>query len=204
MLGCALLTLGGCAIGQTIDYRKASPELTVRTTAPVQLQVIDQRPYVLALEKQPTFVGRLRGLYYNPWNVNTESGMPLAADIEQALRVALTKASVKVAASDGANAASHGQRLLVVTLREWKMDAYMNARFDFDVTVSVIDEQGTVLAACNVKNSSPVNNFVGAGAEVLRAVLDAPSITHALSSAATPSASISLPAGPTPIAQSVK
>ncbi len=181
-LAAALITLGGCAIGQTIDYRQAIPQLEVRSTTPVQVQALDQRPYVLALEKKPTFVGRLRGLYYNPWNVNTTSGLPLADDLAEAVRDGLIRARITTAVGQGSVKAPAGQKLLVLTLREWKMDAYMSVRFDFDVGLAVVDDRGTVLASQDVKGSGPVENVIAAGASVLHQALAAPGVTRALSS----------------------
>ncbi len=180
VLGAAVIALGGCAIGQTIDYRQSSPEVKLRSATPVLVQVVDQRPYVLALDKKPTFVGRIRGLYYNPWNVNTKSGLPLADDLAQAVRTGLTKARISAAVGQGVTAAPAGQRLLVLTLREWKMDAYMRVRFDFDVGLAVIDEHGAVLASQDVKGSGAVQNLIGAGASVLRQALASPGVTQAL------------------------
>lgn len=179
-LATALLALGGCAIGQTVDYRQSSPELQIRPATPVQVQVVDQRPYVLAQEKKPTFVGRIRGLYYNPWNVNTTSGMPLADDLAQAVRAGLARAHATAELGHGITAAPAGQRLLVLTLREWKMDAYMNVRFDFDVGLAVIDDHGVVLASQDVKGRGAVQSLIDAGANVLSQALDAPGVMKAL------------------------
>lgn len=176
----SLIALEGCAIGQTIDYRKSSPELKVCSATPVKVQVVDQRPYVLALEKKPTFVGRIRGLYYNPWNVNTKSGLPLADDLAQALRTGLARSCVKAVVGKGITSAPAGEKLLVLTLREWKMDAYMRVRFDFDVGLAIIDDHGAVLASQDVKGSGAVENVIAAGARVLREALDAPSVGRAL------------------------
>lgn len=183
-LATALLALGGCAIGQTVDYRQSSPELQIRPATPVQVQVVDQRPYVLAQEKNPTFVGRIRGLYYNPWNVNTTSGMPLADDLAQAVRAGLARAHATAELGHGITAAPAGQRLLVLTLREWKMDAYMNVRFDFDVGLAVIDDHGVVLASQDVQGSGAVQNLIDAGANVLSQALDAPGVMKALGTVA--------------------
>ena len=148
----------------------------------MQVQALDQRPYVLALEKKPTFVGRLRGLYYNPWNVNTTSGLPLADDLAEAVRDGLIRARITTAVGQGSVKAPAGQKLLVLTLREWKMDAYMSVRFDFDVGLAVVDDRGTVLASQDVKGSGPVENVIAAGASVLHQALAAPGVTRALSS----------------------
>lgn len=192
-LSVALVALGGCAIGQTIDYRQASPELNISAATPVQVQVLDQRPYVLALEKKPTFIGHLRGLYYNPWNVNTKSGLPLADDLAEAVRVGLIKSRITASVSNGATVAPPGQKLLVLTLREWKMDAYINVRFDFDVGLAVIDDLGTILASQDVKGSGAVENLIVAGSSVLRQALNAPGVTQVLGPVAATASSHAAP-----------
>lgn len=185
-LAAALVALGGCAIGQTVDYSQAIPALSVSSATPVQVQVqvqvqvIDQRPYVLALEKKPTFVGYLRGLYYNPWNVNTKSGMPLADDLAEAVRTGLVRSRIAAVMGKGATVGPPGQKLLVLTLREWKMDAYMSVRFDFDVGLVVFDDHGAILASQDVKGSGAVENLIVAGSSVLRQALSAPEVTQAL------------------------
>lgn len=180
---CAFTALGGCAFGQKIDYRQSSPALHARSDTPVELNVIDERPYVLKDEKDPDFVGRIRGLYYNPFNVNTLTGDPLSADIREAVRGALEKSSIKAQPAYSAASAKPGQKLLKLTLREWKIDAYMRTRFDYDITASVFDEHGNQLATKSAKNSGEVTNVISAGTEVLSAVLNSDEIVSALSSA---------------------
>lgn len=179
---CALSSLGGCAFGQKIDYRQSSPSLSVRSDTPVEISVIDERPYVVRNDKSPTFVGRIRGLYYNPFNVNTATGQPLASDISEAVRSALAKSSINAAVTQSATHADQGHRLLLLRLREWKMDAYMKVRFDYDITASVVDEHGIEIASKNAKNSGPVANVIAAGTDALSGILNASEIVDALSS----------------------
>lgn len=179
---CAFSALGGCAFGQKIDYRQSSPYLSARSDTPVEVNVIDERPYVLEDDKDSDFVGRIRGLYYNPFNVNTFTGDPLSFDIKEAVRAALEKSSIKAPAAYSTTNANPGQKLLMLKLREWKIDAYMRTRFDYDITVSVLDEHGKELATKSAKNSGAVKNVIIAGTEALSGVLNSDEIVAALSS----------------------
>jgi len=186
VLLCAFSALGGCAFGQKIDYRQSSPYLSARSTTPVEVNVIDERPYVLDGDKDPEFVGRLRALYYNPFNVNTLTGDPLSFDIKEAVRSALEKSSIKAPAAYSTTNANPGQKLLMLKLREWKIDAYMRTRFDYDVTASVLDEHGKELATKSAKGSGAVSNVITGGTEALSGLLNSDEIVAALSSTSKP------------------
>tara|TARA_Y100001951_G_scaffold103734_1_gene113280 strand:+ start:14615 stop:15343 length:729 start_codon:yes stop_codon:yes gene_type:complete len=176
------LQLGGCAFGQRIDYRQAVPALNLRTDTEVAVSVVDQRPYVTAKRKDPRYVGTLRALYYNPFNVTTLSGAPLAIDLQAAIVSGLQRSGVDAKHHlAGQQQAEHsGQRLLVVKLAEWKSDTYMRNRFDYDLSASVYNERGALLASSQAKWSGPTNNFFTSGSDALRAVLADEQVTDAL------------------------
>lgn len=179
----------GCAIGQRVDYRQAAPYVTVTSDKQVAVAVVDERPYVLKGSKRPTYVGNLRALYYNPYNVTTYSGSPLAADIQEAVRSALARASLDAVPSASVDRASGpGQRLLVIHMREWKSDAYMSTRFDYDLTASVIDENGRVLASKEAKQSRAVTNLITAGSGALAQLIGSEEIAAALAPTPSPPA----------------
>lgn len=183
--------IAGCAFGQRVDYRRAAPYVTVTSDKQVAVAVVDERPYVLARSKRPTYVGTLRALYYNPYNVTTYSGDPLAADIREAVRSALVRASIQAVPSASTDRASGpNQRLLLIRMREWKSDAYMSVRFDYDLTASVIDENGRVLASKDAKRSGAVTNLITAGSGVLAQLLGSEEIVAALAPAAAPASSV--------------
>ncbi|WP_050577104.1 hypothetical protein [Pseudomonas parafulva] len=186
----ALSALGGCAFGQKIDYRESSPYIFAKSDASVEISVIDERPYILSASKSPTFVGRIRGLYYNPFNVNTVSGKPLSSDIQEALRRAFDRASIRSSDAYSPSRSAPGQRLLVLKVREWKMDAYMKVRFDYDISGLVIDENGREVATKSAKSSGPVADLISAGSDALSTVVNSEEIIGALSpsSPAKPSA----------------
>lgn len=177
----AFSALGGCAFGQKIDYRESSPYLFAKSDETVEISVVDERPYVLSASKNPTFVGRIRGLYYNPFNVNTVSGKPLSSDIQEALRRALDRASIRSSDAYSLSRSAPGHRLLVLKVREWKMDAYMKVRFDYDISALVIDESGREVAIKSAKSSGPVTDLISAGSDALSAVVNSEEIIGALS-----------------------
>lgn len=187
---CAFATLGGCAFGQKIDYRQSTPYLSARSDTPVEVNVIDERPYVLSGSKNPTYVGTLRALYYNPFNINTLTGNPLSFDLKEAVRSSLEKSSIKAPAAYSTTNADPGQKLLMLKLREWKSDSYMRTRFDYDITASVLDEHGKELATKSAKSSGAIKNFLTAGSEALSAVLNSDEIVAALSSESKPTAPV--------------
>lgn len=196
---CALATLGGCAFGQKVDYRQSTTFTAAQSDTPVVVNIIDERPYVLSGNKSPTFVGVLRALYYNPFNVNTLTGLPLSSDIGEAVRVSLERASIQASVVSSTNSAAPGQKLLLLLIREWKTDTYMRARFDYDMTATVYDGAGKVLATKSVKNSGATKNFIMAGSGALNSVLNDNEIVAALSAKSAPVQA--LPVSSTPLAK---
>src|SRR4051812_18081252 len=89
--------LGGCAVGQTYKYSDAPMSLEgVSSAGAVAIAVQDARPYVISGNKAPTFVGLQRGGFGNPFDVNTQSGGPLANEIRDAIARALKARGVSV------------------------------------------------------------------------------------------------------------
>lgn len=152
----AVSLLSGCAIGVKQDY--AAPlNLGVSTPATVAVAALDQRPYVVSGEKPATFVGLSRGGFGNPFDVNTQSGNPLATDISTAIvnsmkdkgvnaRAVQLKAGTLDAQATNELRAAGAQRSVLLTLREWKGDTMMNVGFRYDMDLRVLDQSGKVLA----------------------------------------------------------
>ena len=179
---CAFSALGGCAFGQKVDYRESTTYLSARSDIPIEVNVIDERPYVVSGSKNPTYVGTLRALYYNPFNVNTLTGDPLSFDLKEAIRRSLAKSSIAAPAAYSTTNANPGQKLLMLKLREWKSDTYVHTRFDYDITATVLDENGKELATKSTKGSGAIKNFLTAGSDALSVVLNSDEIVAAISS----------------------
>jgi hypothetical protein len=161
-VACALaLLLTGCAVGNTYDYRSQTPQLDISSSEPVLVVVQDQRTEVVTGDKEPQFVGLQRGGYGNPFDVRTTSGHPLADDFAEAIVRSLAQGGVaaqsiplapsadKQAAIDAALARG-GSKFLLVCIRQWKSDTYVNVALTYDLQADVLDADGVPLATNSV------------------------------------------------------
>ncbi len=178
----AVTHLTGCAFGQRVDYTQAVPALALSSDQSVAVVVIDERPYVVSGNKDSKYVGTVRGGYYNPFNMNTHSGLPLAMDLQKAVVTALNRASITARDQNypSTKASLPDQRLLVLRVREWKSDTYMRARFDYDLTTSIYDNQGTQLMTRDSKWTGQINNYLEAGGAALGKALNGSDVDDAL------------------------
>lgn len=129
--------LGGCAIGQKTDYTNGYVDFNkfeFNDEGGCKITVVDKRPYIVSGRKPPTFTGIARGGYGNPFNVNTKSGEPMAADLTRlfAKSYQAVIGSTCIAGSDGA-----ARKEITYTLNEWKTDVMRRGRFIYDVDTSV-------------------------------------------------------------------
>jgi len=79
------LMIGGCAFGRKQDYLQARPVLEYTSKVRLAVGVQDRRPYILDHDKDEDFVGLQRGGYGNPFDVSTNSNLPLADDMAKVL-----------------------------------------------------------------------------------------------------------------------
>jgi len=158
----APLLLGACAIGNKHAYHDVVASVPAGGTGQIAVATHDQRSYVLAGKKAPDFVGLSRGGYGNPFDVTTEGGRPLAEAMTQAIANSLKQKGfqsipVVVAAADSEGVAREklaltgSERAVLLTLREWKSDTYMNTSILYDVTLSVLDRDGRVIGESRLK-----------------------------------------------------
>jgi hypothetical protein len=163
--------LGGCAVGQKFQYSDASIPMTrVSSSGPVDVGVHDLRPYVVSGGKPESFVGLYRGGFGNPFDVNTESGKPMATEMRDAIVNALqskglTVTPVAIGPKDSASQAksalmsTNAKRLVLVTLNEWKSDTMMGTELIYDVTLAVLDSKGEQLAVNSVNGEDNLGNL---------------------------------------------
>lgn len=148
--------LGGCAVGNRYDYRTAIGGLPVSGTGEVAVAVTDARPYVVSGEKGPDFVGLQRGGFGNPFDVKTASGGPLADEMRNAIANALQRQGYKVLAAN-----QPAPRKLDLNVLEWKTDVMARMKVLYDLTLSVYDGSGTLLA----RSASKGEEVLGGGFE---------------------------------------
>lgn len=167
------LLLAGCAVGNTYDYGRADVNLAVQGHSELGLAVIDQRPYVISGDKKANFVGLQRGGFGNPFDVKTESGRPLAEEMEAAMASELEENGFKVfdlfitgSGSSNIDAAVRKTaigRNVILTINEWKTDAMMNFGLSYDLTLQVMDQSANELAKAEISGTK--EKLGGAGFE---------------------------------------
>jgi hypothetical protein len=170
---CISLFLVGCAVSNTYDYRHSSVDLPVQGHSELGLAVIDQRPYILSGDKEPNFVGLQRGGFGNPFQVRTESGGAMVDDMAAAIASELQDNGFKtinlhISTPDAAFVAeairdAGATRNIILTVREWKSDAYASLGLSYDLNLKVLDELAKPLAESEISGNS--EKLGGAGFE---------------------------------------
>lgn len=203
-LGLLALVVSGCAIGNRYAYHTivADPQLT--GAAAVGVATHDQREYIRSGSKDPQFVGYQRGGFGNPFDVRTEDDKPMAeamttSIVNTLMRKGFRTRPVIVAHSLSSDEArqrllrADAARMLLLTVQEWKSDAVMRIGLTYDVTMTVLDRAGTVLAEKRIQGDKEVLGAAGLPSGVgevvgkafkakLEQLLDDPAITTALRS----------------------
>lgn len=125
--------------------------------------MVDHRPYVISKAKPESFTGLSRGGYGNPFDVNTKSGQPLAADMANALAsslrakggtvtiVALSPWTTDTAAM--AKVATPTAKGLLVVVSEWKSDKYLRTKLEFNLQLFVVDPNGRSVGQSRVEGT---------------------------------------------------
>jgi len=149
------LYLTGCASIMTAE--QAAPNLSFQEDAgPLVVAVLDNRPYVLDKDKNPSFEGLIRSNLGMPFSYGTATGeamsLYLGKRIEHGFKssgvdtvlypttVGMTEESLLQELSKG------GKKSLVVSLLEWKYDHHTFSKSSYyDVEVTVLDNQGNRL-----------------------------------------------------------
>lgn len=160
---------GGCAVGVKHAYHGVTPELKYPVRGTVAVAVLDQRPYVVSAAKPESFAGIQRGGYGNPFDVETESGRPLATEFQNSIAAALTRAGAKVVRVDLKPStppvearrqlvAAGANKGVLLTLQDWRVDSYVNVNLDHDILLTVLGPQGQVLATGTLKGSDRIGS----------------------------------------------
>ena len=77
----AALMLASCGNLYRINYSNIKADLNYSGSRSVSIGVLDQRPYVLSGEKDPKYVGTMRGGYGNPFDLWTQSNLRLTDEM---------------------------------------------------------------------------------------------------------------------------
>jgi hypothetical protein len=155
-LGIVLLTLlTGCVAGNTHTFNYVPTDRSEVGKGRVVLlyAVDDQRPYVVANEEPPSFVGEQRNGYGMPFNVTTTGKKPFAEVVQETVQRDLEASGFRVTPSTekGTDVAStlrtaNATRGLMIVMREFKSDTFNNINVDYDFEAIVYDGNGKELA----------------------------------------------------------
>jgi hypothetical protein len=192
-----LILLSGCAIGRTTNYQGTSNFYPKYNMPHVALAVIDKRPYVLDGEKSPSYSGTQRSLGGIPYDVNTASGKPLAEDLQGLIGNTLKKygvivdnttlLSMHIAESEAVKEISTKKLMaILISLNEWRTHIYINPIFYYDIKMSIIDTNASILATTSNQGEKEfgkdkeLKNFGGAVTAVFNELFNDEKIKSAL------------------------
>lgn len=149
------MLLAGCAYKVPYNSVVAFPE---RGNQKIAVAAVDERPDVLRHDNKPSYIGLIRSGFGIPQNGQTDDGRPLADDFSASIAISLGDNGYEAAAlptqpaDSGAEALKQLQetgasRLVLLEIRRWSSDTYVNPSIDYDVTLHVFDGSGKELAS---------------------------------------------------------
>ena len=163
--------LASCGNLYRINYSNIKTDLNYSGSRSVSIGVLDQRPYVLSGEKDPKYVGTMRGGYGNPFDLWTQSNLRLtdemAATVADSLRskgfnVMTVKATV---GNDGSGMLSEmkssgAERLVFIEIKDWWSNYYPasfgaeKTELIMNVELKVLDRYQQVLGSSRLKGTA--------------------------------------------------
>ncbi len=179
----AAILLGGCATGKNlIDYSSANPTINYSGRCSIAVAVHDLRQQVSGGGLSVTQVGETPGAATRQTPLFTSSGKPFArvtadvvarafnqkgfeAKILDTTPSQTPEAVVEMARGIGS---THS---LVVTIREWWSAVHHNAIILYDVTLSLLDENGTVIARVDSKGEQNLTDGTASTGEDEKAMV---------------------------------
>lgn len=157
------ISIMGCAIGQKIRYNDLPLELQATGKYIIAVSVYDNRVFIKNGEKDPSYIGTFRGAFGNPFDAYTESGKALAEDITGVICESLKKKGYKITPVIIAPKSPQDQiinrlkearanRLLLLTLKEWRSDTYQNTTLYCDISMQIMNNMGKKMAEASEKD----------------------------------------------------
>lgn len=158
----------GCAIGQTIDFRRQTVSLAAYSPSEMpgtfRVGVLDARGETDAQ------VGTNHAFIPIPWPVMSESGKPLADDTAGAIvegfeRTRLAVYRVNIAPKSSVSDARvevrpfRGGAGFLFTIREFWVRTWLSTSFSYDVLLEVLDADGAIVASAEAKDVESLGDY---------------------------------------------
>lgn len=161
------LAVSGCAVGNKHVLNEMQADFAASGEEDIALAVHDQRPDILSGNKEEHWAGSQRGGWGNPFDVDTASGQPLAADLSQVISRALHDQGFDVETLSVSARQSRDQvlqamalgdagRQVLLTMHQLKSDTYNNATLHYELLLEVFDAGGELLASTNSQGARKV------------------------------------------------
>ena len=151
-----MVCIAGCAVGNKHAYEGVVVDLDASGSSSVVLATQDQRPHVVSGDKQADFTGLQREGFGNPFNVTTHSGNALAEDFSNVAAALKSKGfrplTISTTAPESHQSlltrlmAQGADRLMLLTLLEWKSDTFQNTALKYNARVQRFDGEEKMLA----------------------------------------------------------
>jgi hypothetical protein len=198
ILLCVLvLCVGGCSHRYTYNYPGAIIDIEFSGNSTISVAVHDQRVYIKTVAKSPDFVGLQRGWFGEPNDVSTENGKPLAENMTAVISSSLAKKgfSVKpviVSHADKVDMVMNKltsvktNRLVLLTIKEWKTDTKKYSKLIFNLSFKIFDTDKHILAEKNISSdgenigTGPENVAPNAFKEKMESMINDPALAMAL------------------------
>ena len=166
--GLSLMSIG-CALNNNQDYEARALSLPVTSGRTIAVGTQDQRPLVVKGPEREHYVGHQRGGYGNPFLVTTKDLKPLAGVVTNVVKSALQQKGAKVTPvalsprtstgnAHAAFAATKADRWMMISMKEWDSDTYVNTDLDYDLLVQVFDGEGKLLASNELKEKDTIKS----------------------------------------------
>jgi hypothetical protein len=142
----------GC---HSVSFNKLNLE-RVETNQRISVAVLDHRLYIVDQDKDPSFVGLMRGGFGNPFNLKTDSGKSLSEELANVLARSVNGSPVATNFTDSEKSIVdrfdnvNNDRLVVLELWEWKIDSMIDAWFYVDAQLTVFNKEGSKIASTKI------------------------------------------------------
>ncbi len=162
----------GClAVGQSFKLAEVMAMLVASGTYSILIATRDRREYVARGSKPVDFVGVLKGGFGNPFNVKTSGGKAFSDIFSDVIGKSLkakgyTPSTVVVTPQDTPEQVrqklleSPADRNLFIDVEEWKSETMTRTGMNYNLTLTVMDNAGAVLAKSTIEGKDVLGGSV--------------------------------------------
>lgn len=180
--------LTGCAVGRKLSYQNENTLKIYKTSKSIAVTFYDKRAEIISSKESPSFSGHINATLQIPYNINTQSGNPLAEDFAKSVSDAINKQAqrsiiITLAHSDSIIKAlevfqkSDYDLLLLFTVHKWKTDAvpgFSNIHYQTigDFELNVFDKGGNIIANAQARETLEIKKDIAVNIKTMQKMSD--------------------------------